>query len=130
MSEELCKFCTGVHFSIAKTNFTIYRWKCLILDQCLKLVPSPYVSFQLRFVKEFREKCRVIRANFDKIYYLHHPSTARRRHDFSNNHARSHEKKINHRIGVIGVLQQFWTACKGAVPSPCEVAHFITRSSC
>ncbi|CAB0015664.1 unnamed protein product [Nesidiocoris tenuis] len=25
MSEELCKFCTGVHFSIAKTNFTIYR---------------------------------------------------------------------------------------------------------
>ncbi|CAB0010457.1 unnamed protein product [Nesidiocoris tenuis] len=26
MSEELCKFCTGVHFSIAKTNFTIYRY--------------------------------------------------------------------------------------------------------
>ncbi|CAB0001111.1 unnamed protein product [Nesidiocoris tenuis] len=25
MSEELCKFCTGVHFSIAKTNLTIYR---------------------------------------------------------------------------------------------------------
>ncbi|CAB0020220.1 unnamed protein product, partial [Nesidiocoris tenuis] len=28
MSEELCKFCTGVHFSIAKTNLTIYRVKC------------------------------------------------------------------------------------------------------
>ncbi|CAB0011552.1 unnamed protein product [Nesidiocoris tenuis] len=26
MSEELCKFCTGVHFSIAKTNLTIYRY--------------------------------------------------------------------------------------------------------
>ncbi|CAB0018174.1 unnamed protein product, partial [Nesidiocoris tenuis] len=25
MSEELCKFCTGVHFSIAKTNLTIHR---------------------------------------------------------------------------------------------------------
>ncbi|CAB0009774.1 unnamed protein product [Nesidiocoris tenuis] len=25
MSEELCKFCTGVHFPIAKTNLTIYR---------------------------------------------------------------------------------------------------------
>ncbi|CAA9994864.1 unnamed protein product [Nesidiocoris tenuis] len=24
ISEELCKFCTGVHFSIAKTNLTIY----------------------------------------------------------------------------------------------------------
>ncbi|CAB0018175.1 unnamed protein product [Nesidiocoris tenuis] len=23
MSEELCKFCTGVHFSIANTNLTI-----------------------------------------------------------------------------------------------------------
>ncbi|CAB0005638.1 unnamed protein product [Nesidiocoris tenuis] len=47
MSEELCKFCTGVHFSIAKTNLTIYRYSLNteFSSQCPEPKRNPGLSY-------------------------------------------------------------------------------------
>ncbi|CAB0003133.1 unnamed protein product [Nesidiocoris tenuis] len=56
MSEELCKFCTGVHFSIAKTNLTIYRARSSLSANYFAKPPDSR-SFLLRLTRLMNFLC-------------------------------------------------------------------------